>query len=63
MQRQPMAKRQLILLGAWCVCYIAALEFFRFRFGLFPISAAFIVIGFAVMFFFGRPENEVARRE
>jgi len=42
--------KQWIILAVWFVAYIAAMEFFRFKFGIFKISAAFIVIGVSFMF-------------
>jgi hypothetical protein len=54
-----MTKRAWIVLAIWYACYVACLQFFRFRFGLFPISSAFLIIGILAMIIFagGRKPN------
>jgi len=46
-----MSLRHWVMPGAWYLAYILALEFLRFRFGLFPISGAFMFLGCLVFFF------------
>ena len=50
-----MKKKQWIVLAVGFACYIATLQFFRFKFGLFPISIAFAVVGIPLMLLIGRP--------
>ena len=49
-----MKKKQLIALVVWYVCYMIAMAFFRFKFGVFGITAFFLVVGIPMMLFFGR---------
>jgi hypothetical protein len=49
-----MKMRQWLVLAVWYVCLIAALQFFRFKFGLFPICGAFAIIGIPAMLIFGK---------
>jgi hypothetical protein len=43
-----------IMLSIWYVSYVATLQFFRFKFGLLHISAAFVVIGVPLMYLVDR---------
>jgi hypothetical protein len=43
-----------IIFSIWYVSYVATLQFFRFKFGLLHISAAFAVIGIPLMYFVDR---------
>jgi hypothetical protein len=52
-----MKTKQWVLLAIWFVCYEVCLQFFRFKFGLFEISAVFMIIGIPLMLFFGRPNK------
>ena len=49
-----MRRKQWIVLAVWFAALIAALQFFRFQFGIFKISAAFILIGIPLMVLFAR---------
>ena len=49
-----MKARQWICLAVWFALYLATLEFFRFRFGLFRISAVFLVSGILAIWSVGR---------
>ena len=49
--------KQWIVLGVWCVAYVAALQFYRFKFGLFEISAVFLIVGIPLMFLLGKPKK------
>ena len=37
--------KEIIFFVAWFVAYILSVNFFRFKFGLFQISGAFLVLG------------------
>lgn len=53
-------KKRLLLMVIWYCCYIASLQFFRLKFGLYHISIAFLIIGIAVVLIFGgskKPES------
>jgi len=52
-----MKTKQWVLLTIWFICYISCLQFFRFKLGLFGISAMFLIIGIPLMWFFGRPNK------
>jgi len=52
-----MKTKQWITLFVWFVLYIAALRFFRFRFGILEISAAFLIIGIPTMLLVARPKK------
>jgi len=43
-------KQQFIFLAVWLVCYNAATYFWKFKFSLFEITAAFVVIGVLLWF-------------
>lgn len=51
--RKQTSKRQWLVLAIWYCGFIACLQFFRFKFGLFPISIAFMIIGVIAMLLFG----------
>jgi len=40
-----MKMKQWIVFGVWIAAFIATLQFFRFKFGLFEIVAVYLVIG------------------
>jgi hypothetical protein len=42
------------ILVIWFACFIASLEFFRFKFGLHRIGIFFLVIGISIMWLFRR---------
>jgi hypothetical protein len=50
-------KKTYIIFAAWFIAYIAALQFLRFKFGLFNISAAFLVVGVPLMWLAGRSQR------
>jgi len=52
--QRKMNMRQWIFLVAWYACFIASLQFFRFKFGLNRIAAFFVVIGIPIMWFLGK---------
>jgi len=52
-----MRTRQRIFVAIWFAAYIATLEFFRFKFGLLKISAAFVLIGIPLMLLFDRTKK------
>jgi hypothetical protein len=52
--------RKQIVFAVWFVCFISALEFFRFKFGLFRIGFAFMIVGIPVMWFFSHPKKTLA---
>jgi hypothetical protein len=59
-----MKTRQWVALAIWFVCYTATLQFFRFKFGLFQISAAYMIIGILYNWIFrgwlkGRPNEKL----
>jgi hypothetical protein len=44
-------------LAIWYVAYIATLEFFRFKFGLYKISLAYLLIGTPLVWLLSRPRK------
>jgi len=52
-----MNKKQLIGMVIWYLLYMAAMEFFRFKFGIFKISLAFLLIGLPLVYFLSRPKK------
>jgi hypothetical protein len=47
-------RRQWIILTIWFTCYISALTFLRFRFGVLEISCVALVVGVPIMLLFAR---------
>ena len=47
--KSKMKMRQWIVLGIWFAAYMAALQFYRFKFGLNKISAVFLLVGIPFM--------------
>lgn len=52
--KSKMKKREWIFLAASYVACTAILQFFRFKFGLFEISAAFLVVSRLLLWFLER---------
>jgi hypothetical protein len=50
-----MRARPWIVLAAWFACYISALQFLRFRFGVLEISGIAVVVGIPLMLIFAKP--------
>ena len=50
-------KKQWAFLIVWFIAYIATLEFFRFKFGLFQITGFFLVIGLLLTRLFENKQN------
>ena len=46
--------RQWIILAVWFACFIATLQFYRFKFGVNAIGAAYLIIGIPVMLIFNK---------
>jgi len=53
-ERVQMNKKQWILLVIWFAAYITAMQFLRFKFGIFTISGVAVVIGVALMLLLGK---------
>ena len=47
-----MNRKQWVIIVIWFIAYIAALQFFRFKFGLFTISGVAVVVGTILMWLF-----------
>jgi glucan phosphoethanolaminetransferase (alkaline phosphatase superfamily) len=47
-----MKKKQWIFLCAWFVLYIAAMQFLRFKFGIFQVSGVSFAIGVLIWMIF-----------
>lgn len=54
MKMKHWKKKQWIFMVVWCVTYVATLQFFRFKFGLFEITGAFVAIGLLLTWLLGR---------
>ena len=53
-----MKTKQWIVLAVWFVCYMAAMEFLRFKFGIFMISGVAVVVGIPLMLLVGKPQKK-----
>jgi len=52
-----MKMKQWIVFGVWIAAFIATLQFFRFKFGLFEIVAVYLVIGIPLMLLTRKPKK------
>jgi hypothetical protein len=46
--------KEVIFMAVWVAVYITAMQFLRFKFGIFTISAVWIVIGIPLFWLFTR---------